>query len=1496
MFGFIVLLLPAAADRTSVTVAPQGLVTAPARTALVQQNLRTEEHNGDSCNSQCNGHKNDVSRATCFRDCNNRLLATARENNAKEQGVANADQAAKINAMNAANAAVRPKIIQAHEAGSNLEVEYKIKQESDSKAISDYVKQIEKKVPPVDDEVAKITKDGEKSLELQAKQSEKDYKEQETVVEDKTEVQVDKNEDMIEAGEKANDKTEKEDDKVISKLEAADEKEIAKEETKIEKEDEKTAKMNEKNDEKITEEEDVNQEIASTLAEVSDTAAAGMERAMSDQETAGEDAEMLRDAYQDTLETKLEEVMNEGSISVGEIDKGVQETIKDSVKAMAESSETTNEGLAELSKGVEKLSDETDSVLMEHEKALIVSQKDQHDEAKRLENDAQKTQQVEESTKDKAGELVNGLKDAVVETIQRDKAYGQQEITEHQATLVTDIAKKKEGALKQILKGTDQIETDTEGSLSQIASQFEGDYNSMSSKLSKAQRDFEQTRQGVMEDEKATMSGVETVDKLDTTAGPELARFAQTATRAEQSTLDQAGEVQEDILSNLGSSLGSATEQVKNDANTARSGITEGYNEITEETDKGEEGIQNKATDISKTYSDEVKKVSEMLKPIETQQNQAQQQLRQVNEDLGTLNGDTQSMQDQMGKQLVSIQERVMTASEKSNADLMSHFAEDEAYAQQHMDQLQQAMASILGQQRNNFENQAKGVGTSLEKSEENEGARRKTELDKVNALSNEISGQEVKVTDTEAKLQPEYQDMADAVNTAHAKIEGIQKEAEKARAAFSSTMKKKTADKVKELQTDVMKQLDDGMKETSEQTKDLGDNVKEQEQQAEVETETAMKQVDSSIHGTQSTYDQILGKVETLRSHEQALTGTATAQMQRADDAIALLEKDGGSREAEMEKLDAEYESGEAKATDEINTFEETKASERSAYTQKLLAEIESVERKREAAQKELDAKMGVMDGDARTASDLTAEEEQRMREAIARGEMSVEDAMKAGLTNIHGLERQVDGKTQEELRTLSAMSLETAEKRTAERAEQADVERDLAAENRAVGSEIGQVGNAVERMLHQIDPTAELAVVQNSVLALQGLSEHASAAERAKVGQVEGDVKATADKINTILAAATMQAGSLSKEVMATAVEARDKLQDLRAKLAVEQEGVRNLAAETCQTATELDNAQDGKLRALQQRVEGMNTQLEAALGLQKYQSGDALKKVLYILDKAVTVDEGLIKERDEVIVPTTKTWRGQVERVFESMNMALDLGKVERMAAMSLAAEQANGPEGMMNAKEKMDKEIAAVKQKMQLEIDWVRENAKNKIAEIEADASLSAKEKEARIAAIKKKADADVYKLTLRTKKLISDQYMSGHKLDEEIHELHNLLERATNVAGQGTAESAAWAKAMMKEVTKRLESLRERYVNTYSLAQLQQRVRDAGAKVDAAVAGNPPPVNPFVAKTAAVTQAGHDLISLIQEHESEDASWNQALDALMVGVQLLKETKAKGAKA
>jgi len=327
--------------------------------------------------------------------------------------------------------------------------------------------------------------------------------------------------------------------------------------------------------------------------------------------------------------------------------------------------------------------------------------------------------------------------------------------------------------------------------------------------------------------------------------------------------------------------------------------------------------------------------------------------------------------------------------------------------------------------------------------------------------------------------------------------------------------------------------------------------------------------------------------------------------------------------------------------------------------------------------------------------------------------------------------------------------------------------------------------------------------------------------------VGQVENDVKATSNKIEKILAEANLEGGLLAKGVMETALRNRDKLSSLKTHLASQQQEVRSLAKDELSTTEDLMSAHNRKIEVLQKKMDGTRQQIEDVLGLQRYQSGDAFKKVFYLLDEAIKLDKDVKTKTQDVIAPAAAQWRSQIERVFEAANSAMDLERVERMAAASAQAEDAEG-EGMLSAKEKMDKEIQMTQKRMQNEIDWVREKAAKMIAEIQASEHLSKQEKEARITAITKKADREIYALVVKTKKLISDQYMSQHKLDEEINELNALMERAKVIAGAGNAESREWKDAMLAELKERLDSLRQRYIET-SLAEVSAKVSEAASE-------------------------------------------------------------------
>merc|ERR1719446_128772 len=132
---------------------------------------------------------------------------------------------------------------------------------------------------------------------------------------------------------------------------------------------------------------------------------------------------------------------------------------------------------------------------------------------------------------------------------------------------------------------------------------------------------------------------------------------------------------------------------------------------------------------------------------------------------------------------------------------------------------------------------------------------------------------------------------MMDSVTAAMSKISEIQKAAGESRESFASDMKEKTSEKVAALQDETLKLLDDGVKQTSAQTVELGENLKQQQSQAEAETQGTMKNIDGSLQNTVQLYKEIMGKVTKLEEHEKGLDGEEW--LKRAQEAVGLMQKD---------------------------------------------------------------------------------------------------------------------------------------------------------------------------------------------------------------------------------------------------------------------------------------------------------------------------------------------------------------------------------------------------------------------------------------------------------------------------------------------------------------------------------------------------------------------------------------------------------------------------
>merc|ERR1740117_163187 len=101
-----------------------------------------------------------------------------------------------------------------------------------------------------------------------------------------------------------------------------------------------------------------------------------------------------------------------------------------------------------------------------------------------------------------------------------------------------------------------------------------------------------------------------------------------------------------------------------------------------------------------------------------------------------------------------------------------------------------------------------------------------------------------------------------------------------------------------------------------------------------------------------------------------------------------------------------------------------------------------------------------------------------------------------------------------------------------------------------------------------------------------------------------------------------------------------------------------------------------------------------------------------------------------------------------------MGLDMERIARLAAESMAAEGENG--SILSAEQEMELKIRNLVNELSTKTKAIMDKAAAMIAEIEAMSHLSREEKDRRIAAIRQQAQIEAQKLRDETKRLIAAQ--------------------------------------------------------------------------------------------------------------------------------------------
>merc|ERR1719453_1563373 len=143
----------------------------------------------------------------------------------------------------------------------------------------------------------------------------------------------------------------------------------------------------------------------------------------------------------------------------------------------------------------------------------------------------------------------------------------------------------------------------------------------------------------------------------------------------------------------------------------------------------------------------------------------------------------------------------------------------------------------------------------------------------------------------------------------------------------------------------------------------------------------------------------------------------------------------------------------------------------------------------------------------------------ELRLQEELGLSLDNVDEALRREEDGVDQGERGVQDDFRKNMKSVDNLSLEQQRERTAEQSRQSAVNRAMKTEEQAVGTEVSQMTNGVDRMLNKLDPTNELNIITQSVKSIGELMGKAEQEEQLKVNEVDNDVKVINNKIEKLL-----------------------------------------------------------------------------------------------------------------------------------------------------------------------------------------------------------------------------------------------------------------------------------------------------------------------------------------------------------------------------------------
>merc|ERR1719253_1573569 len=259
-------------------------------------------------------------------------------------------------------------------------------------------------------------------------------------------------------------------------------------------------------------------------------------------------------------------------------------------------------------------------------------------------------------------------------------------------------------------------------------------------------------------------------------------------------------------------------------------------------------------------------------------------------------------------------------------------------------------------------------------------------------------------------------------------------------------------------------------------------------------------------------------------------------------------------------------------------------------------------------------------------------------------------------------------------------------------------------------------------------------------------------------------------------------------------------------------------NMLTEAGELATELKIHMKQRADDVTHTIAEMEKDLDEMEEMKKYQSRDAIEKVVEQITEEVDQDTDVWEMVDTEVKSRTKEYRTRFGQVFQDMGLDLDLARVNQMANESLAEEESIRAKLAAN-RQIMEDHMREVNREMQRNLTRIYEQTKLQIAQVQGMNHLTAAEKKQRIMEIKRAAARQTQQTMTRGRLLVERQNMALHGMEKKENEIGVLLARA-KMLSQGAFQSMPRSELneMMAKIKENLADVKDKYVSPFSFLE------------------------------------------------------------------------------